>query len=176
MTRSASGDGGARGGAPDAAGTGSRTGGAGARHRRRETSAGGVVVWRGGGRDRYLVIRDPYGHWGLPKGHVEGEESALEAARREIAEETGLLVDEPFSALPTIDWYFQDGEVQVHKYCHFFLFVAPTEQVTPAVDEGISACEWLTMDQALERITYDNARGVLREAGLRLSPRPDASP
>ena len=38
---------------------------------RLETSAGGVVVRREGDRTLYLLIRDSYGNWGFPKGHVE---------------------------------------------------------------------------------------------------------
>jgi hypothetical protein len=33
------------------------------------------------------------------------------------------------------------------------------------VDEGITACQWLTLDQALAILSYDNARGVLKRAG-----------
>ena len=43
-----------------------------ARHRARlETSAGGVVMHRRNGEPIYLLIRDSYGNWGFPKGHLE---------------------------------------------------------------------------------------------------------
>ena len=35
----------------------------------------------------------------------------------------------------------------------------------PQVDEGITACRWLPLDEALEALSYDNARGVLRRGG-----------
>lgn len=48
---------------------------------------------------RYLVLergQEPYrGHWELPGGFVEAGESPAESVRREIFEETGLLVEEP---------------------------------------------------------------------------------
>ena len=42
------------------------------------------MVRRDGDHWMVLLIKDPYGNWGLPKGHIEGEESLLEAAVREV--------------------------------------------------------------------------------------------
>ena len=33
------------------------------------------------------------------------------------------------------------------------------------MDEGITACQWRTLDEALDVLSYDNARGVLKRAG-----------
>ena len=52
-------------------------------------SAGVVVVRHGADGCRYLLLR-VYRYWDFPKGLVEAGESPLEAARREVAEETGL--------------------------------------------------------------------------------------
>ena len=61
------------------------------RRAERETSAGGVVFRRDAeGSARYLLIRDSYRNWGFPKGHLEPAEPPADAARREVAEETGL--------------------------------------------------------------------------------------
>ena len=55
-----------------------------------ETSAGGVIYRWDGQTAHVLLIRDRYHHWGFPKGHLEGTETAADAALREVAEETGL--------------------------------------------------------------------------------------
>lgn len=136
---------------------------------RREESAGGVVVRRTPEGPLFLLIRDPYHNWGLPKGHVEPGETAEHAARREVAEETGLTTLELLDDVATIDWYFQDRRDRVHKFCRFFLFATTTAETRPERGEGISECAWLPYEHALERITYDNAREVLREAGRKLS-------
>ncbi len=131
----------------------------------RETSAGGVVLRREPtGVVRYLLIRDSYRNWGFPKGHLEPGEPPALAARREVAEETGLddlLLHGP---IQVIDWYFRFRGRTIHKFCHFFLFESRSGEPVPQAEEGITACAWRELDQALETISYDNARGVLRRA------------
>lgn len=147
-------------------GKGSKRGGRRSETRRAtiETSAGGVVFRRVEDGVNFLLIRDPYENWGLPKGHIEGRETPLETALREVTEETGLMGLAERGALPTIDWYFRDQGRLIHKYCHFFLLEAPTGEPVPQLSEGITACIWLPAREAIETITYENARGVLRAA------------
>jgi 8-oxo-dGTP pyrophosphatase MutT (NUDIX family) len=129
-----------------------------------EKSAGGVVVRPIEGQLHVLLIRDPYGNWGLPKGHLEEGEQAAEAALREVREETGLddLLLGP--ELNTIDWYFRLHGTLVHKFCAFFLIVSDEGDPVPELDEGITECVWVPAEAALDQITYDNARAVLDRA------------
>src|SRR6267143_398808 len=93
------------------------------RRARRETSAGGVVFRRGpNGEPRFLLIRDSYRNWGFPKGHLEPGEPPAAAARREVAEETGLKDLVLHGPIRVIDWYFRFRGKTIHKFCHFFLF------------------------------------------------------
>ena len=63
-----------------------------------------------------------------------------------------------------IDWYFRFRGKTIHKFCHFFLFESSVGEPAPQVEEGITACVWQDYDTALEKISYDNARGVLKRA------------
>lgn len=129
-------------------------------------SAGGIVFRRqADGIFHYLLIRDSYDNWGFPKGHLEGEESPAEAALRETTEETGLenlILQGP---IRVIDWHFRFRGRFIHKYCHFFLLESPSGEPRPQIDEGITACRWCSLNDALEALSYDNARGVLKRAG-----------
>lgn len=129
-----------------------------------ETSAGGVVYRKDEHGLRLLLIRDPYENWGLPKGHLEGSETPLEAALREVAEETGLTELRAAGELPTIDWYFREQGQLIHKYCHFYLVESPVGEPEPQRAEGITACAWLEPTEAIRTITYENAREVVRIA------------
>ena len=137
------------------------------RRAKKEVSAGGIVFRRfaGLGTHRFLLIRDSYGHWGFPKGHLEAAESPVEAAARETTEETGLTELKLHATLETIDWYFRLRGKLIHKFCHFFLFESPAGEPVPQADEGITECTWVSLDEALQQLGYENARGVLRRAG-----------
>lgn len=131
----------------------------------REVSAGGIVFRRDpDGTARFLLIRDSYRHWGFPKGHLEEEESPAEAAMRETREETGLEQLILQGPIRLIDWHFRFRGKYIHKFCHFFLFESPAGEAVPQVDEGITAVRWEPLDRALEVLSYDNARGVLKRA------------
>ncbi|MGH7537652.1 MAG: NUDIX hydrolase [Gemmatimonadales bacterium] len=135
------------------------------RRAERETSAGGVVFRRGPeGELRYLLIRDSYRNWGFPKGHLKTGEPPADAARREVAEETGLGDLILHGPIRVIDWYFRFRGKTIHKYCHFYLCESRTGEPVPQVEEGISECAWRPLEEALETVSYDNARGVLRRA------------
>ena len=131
----------------------------------REVSAGGIVFRRFGAEARFLLIKDSYRHWGFPKGHLEEEETPAEAALRETAEETGLESLVLHGPIRIIDWHFRFRGRSIHKFCHFFLFESPEGDVVPQEDEGITDHRWLPLEQALEQLSYDNARGVLRRGG-----------
>ncbi|HEV8122696.1 MAG TPA: NUDIX hydrolase [Gemmatimonadales bacterium] len=136
------------------------------RKAQKEVSAGGIVFRRGpDGRVRFLLIRDSYQNWGFPKGHLENDETPAEAALRETQEETGLAELVVHGPIRIIDWFFRFRGRFIHKYCHFFLMESREGEPNPQADEGISACRWCSLEEALETLSYDNARGVLRRAG-----------
>ena len=129
-----------------------------------ERCAGGVVVRLLGGRLHVLLIRDPYGRWGLPKGHLEEGEGCVAAALREVCEETGLGDLELGPDLGEISWSFRADRALVRKSCRFFLMRSALDEATPELSEGITECRWLVADEALEVISYRNARGVVERA------------
>jgi 8-oxo-dGTP pyrophosphatase MutT (NUDIX family) len=140
---------------------------------RHEHSAGGVVVRLDQGVPFVLLIRDSYGHWGFPKGHLERGERADTAALREVIEETGLTGVSLLGSIATIDWYFRFRGSLIHKNCEFFLMQTSTQSTKPQKSEGITACRWTTLDEARRLIAYDNARDVLNRACEMLGPRGD---
>lgn len=136
---------------------------------RHETSAGAVVFHRStGAPPRYLLILDAHGNWGFPKGHVEGRESLVETARREVCEETGLAEVIDHGSLGERRWRFAAGPDQVEKRCHYFLFEADEMTAEPQASEGISQVAWLRRDEADRRLSFDQARALLAEADTAL--------
>jgi 8-oxo-dGTP pyrophosphatase MutT (NUDIX family) len=130
----------------------------------REVSAGGVVYRVEDGRPLFLLIRDSYRNWGFPKGHLEKSELPEAAALREVSEETGLTDLVLRGELATIDWHFRFRGKLIHKICHFFLMESENAATSPQREEGITACKWVPIDEALALISYANAREVLQRA------------
>jgi 8-oxo-dGTP pyrophosphatase MutT (NUDIX family) len=135
-----------------------------ARESRQEESAGGIVFRLERGKPRYLLIRDSYRNWGFPKGHLEPGEEPAAAAVREVTEETGLRALLLRGLIDTIDWNFRFRGDAIHKVCHFFLMESRRTRTSPQRAEGITACRWMSFDEAQRRISYRNAREVLRRA------------
>jgi len=108
---------------------------------------------------------DGHGNWGFPKGHLEAEESDLDAALREVEEETGLKDLKLVSRLGDSTWSFdrQDG-IRVEKSCANFLFESFTEELVPQLSEGITEARWMAADRVSPRLTFDTARTVFEEA------------
>jgi 8-oxo-dGTP pyrophosphatase MutT (NUDIX family) len=134
------------------------------RQTREETSAGGIVFRMERGKPRYLLIRDSYRNWGFPKGHLEAGEAPETAALREVGEETGLRSLAIRGLIDTIDWQFRFRGQVIHKVCHFFLMESSRIRTSPQRAEGITACRWMSFDDAQRVISYKNAREVLRRA------------
>ena len=111
-----------------------------------------------------LLIKDPYGNWGLPKGHLEGEEEPQQAGLREVEEETGLTDLALGPKLRTIDWYFRLKGRLIHKHCTFFLMTSERGDPVPQESEGITDCIWLPLLEAIDKVGYENAREVLLDA------------
>src|SRR6185437_316411 len=101
-------------------GSGAGSGRGGSRGSGRERSAGGVVV-RG---DEVVVIvptrraSDGSKVVGLPKGHIDPGESPLEAATREVREETGIVA-EPITELGETRYWYRRGGQTIPKSVSF---------------------------------------------------------
>ena len=132
----------------------------------REFSAGGVVVRRMQGRPYVAVVRVRDQILALPKGHPDGDESAQEAARREVREETGLEA-EPVERLGDVKyWYVRDGE-RVMKIVAFFLFRYRSGSVENH-DHEVEEALWIPLEEAPARLAYKGEREMAETAISRL--------
>jgi 8-oxo-dGTP pyrophosphatase MutT (NUDIX family) len=113
-------------------------------------SAGFVLVRRESGGWRFLMLR-AYRNWDFPKGRVEPGEEPLAAARREVAEETGLTD-------LRLNWgpeYHETAPYGRNKVARYYLAEAPTGMVSLPIQPHLGRPEhhewrWLTLPQALE--------------------------
>ena len=103
------------------------------------------------------------GHWEFPKGHIDDGETEIQTALRELEEETGIAHAKVIDGFrETITYTFSGGKEQIGKEVVFFLATTKENKVTLS-HEHIDY-SWLDFDSAFSRLTYDNARQVLRNA------------
>jgi len=133
--------------------------------------AAGCVVYRhdSAGAPLLLLIHDQYGHWTLPKGHLEAGESEQAAAVREVLEETGLSGELGALVAHIVYTVRSKRGLERLKQVAFFLLHADGSEARPQAEEGISAAEWFTPEAALARIGYSQVRDVLAQAVTMLS-------
>jgi len=126
----------------------------------------GIVLFRvNNDTIEYLLIKHPGGHWDVPKGKVEEGETTREAALRELLEETSLDAELIKGFFGETSYQYSDSEGnEVDKKVVFFLGKVKEGDVT--LSEEHLDCAWLSHEAALERLTYENSRMVLREAHL----------
>jgi 8-oxo-dGTP pyrophosphatase MutT (NUDIX family) len=133
----------------------------------REFSAGGVVVRRMQGRDFVAVVRVRDEILALPKGHPDGEESAADAARREVREETGVEAELVEKLGDIRYWYARDGQ-RVMKIVSFFLFRYRSGSVSDH-DHEVEEALWIPLEEAPGRLAYKGEREMAGTALSRLA-------
>ena len=138
-----------------------------------EYSAGGVAVRDG----QVLLIRTrdlrDRTVWAFPKGKLNRNESSVQAALREVQEETGwrCRIEQE---LPKSQYWFQRQGKRVKKTVRWFL-MTPEEQVGQH-DGEVEEALWVPISEALARLTYDADRAMLRrvEEAKQSGPGPKA--
>jgi 8-oxo-dGTP pyrophosphatase MutT (NUDIX family) len=130
----------------------------------REFSAGGVVLRDGDVAVIVPVKRAADGGrvLGLPKGHPDGDETAEQAATREVREETGLEAD-LIERLGDVHYIYERKTGPVSKLVTFFLFAYRSGDLADH-DHEIEEARWMPLEQAADELTYDGEREMVRRA------------
>ncbi len=130
----------------------------------REFSSGGIVIKRRRNGIQVLLIKDPYGKWTWPKGKIDRGESSLDAAKREIREETGLKNIEIISKVGRTDYYFRRDRRLIYKTVFLYLFRLGEEEPLLIQKAEIDDGKWYSEKEALSKVGYKGARALLRKA------------
>lgn len=125
-----------------------------------EKSCGAVVFKFEDGELYFLIEHMVKGHVSIPKGHVEGNETEEETALREIREETGLRVHLITAFRHSVTYSpYPDVEKEV-----VFFVAQPIDGELKNQEEEVCLLEWLPCEQAIEAVTYESVREVLKHA------------
>lgn len=117
-------------------------------------SAGGVVLNESGD---VLVVSQHGTSWSLPKGHIEENENVLDAAQREIYEESGVQDLELIRELGTYQRFKigKDGgeDTSESKTITMYLFRSKVKALKPVDPENPEA-RWIDKENVTELLTH----------------------
>ena len=125
--------------------------------------AAGGLVERADGKLLFIFRNDK---WDLPKGGVEKKELIIEAAKREVTEETGvadIIINNQLSETYHI---FKKGKnYRLKKTYWFKMSTSYMGPLVPQVEEGIMKTEWISYDDInnLLKNAFENIRLIVLE-------------
>lgn len=135
-----------------------------------EKSAGAVIFRREGDKIYYLFLHHgaTSDYLDLPKGLIKKGENELETAKREIEEETGLTslqFVEDFKE--SLKWFYKKEGETVYKEAIYFL--AETKQKEVKISWEHKGYEWLTFQEAMKKLKYENTKSLLKKVNTFLT-------
>ncbi|MDP1538743.1 MAG: NUDIX domain-containing protein [bacterium] len=157
-----------------------------------EKSAGAIIFYREGNEIYYLLLHYPTQakrrvgdegklqrrqtsstdpekeYWGFPKGHIEKKEKLEETAKREVEEETGLkdikFIDE-FKEQEK--YFFTENRKKIFKTATYLLSETKIKEIKTSLEH--LGFKWLPYEEALEQLTFKNAKEILKKANDHLN-------
>lgn len=135
---------------------------------RHEHSAGFLLFRRdhtkSGEPVRRWLLLDYGKHWDYPKGHLEKGETQWQAAVRELREETGIRqVDRRTTYRRQMHYAFKSPKKgAIAKTVTYFIGETRASKVT--LSDEHTEYAWLTYEEAVETLTFANARELLEVA------------
>lgn len=131
-------------------------------------SAGGVVV--NTNNQVYLIHKISRNEWALPKGRIEKRESKLDAAKREVGEETGIsdLIVLFNDTIDNFEYIINrgDGIEAETKTVYMFLFKTNDKNQKGTIqmqEEGLEG-KWFDFEEAANITKVDNVKNTLSKA------------
>lgn len=130
-----------------------------------EKSCGAIVYRKTQNQVDLLLIKNRYGgHWSFPKGHVEGTETEMQTALREVKEETGLDISIQDGFRQAVEYF---PKPNVRKQVVYFLGEAQSVEFKMQ-EEEISRIIWTDIRKAYHMVTFKNDKNLILVAGKRL--------
>jgi len=134
-----------------------------------QISSGGIAFRSQSGRTEIALIHTTMSgkdRWQLPKGIVETDEPAEEAALREVREETNLSTISRGLIDTAEYWYYaiHEGErVRYHKFVHFYLLQYQSGEIQGQVGE-VNEARWVEITEAIPMLAFESERKIAQKA------------
>jgi 8-oxo-dGTP pyrophosphatase MutT (NUDIX family) len=132
-----------------------------------EISCGVMPIALFGEEARVLILKQTFAgedYWGFPKGHKEKGEDDLEAAARELKEETNLEISQLIRKAPfECSYSFMREGIPVVKRAKYFLAYVKHPESLVLNSEGLDF-KWVPIDSAQDYLIHDTMLAIWKEA------------
>jgi 8-oxo-dGTP pyrophosphatase MutT (NUDIX family) len=136
---------------------------------RKEESFGVIPLNRKAGHWEVFLIQHTHArYWGFPKGHAESNETAEQAAFRELKEETNLDLVRYLQPEPLTEQYqfLLDGK-RIYKKVHYF--IAEVGGTVILQKEEVQKGIWVPFPEAIDKVTHKEGKTILLQVEKILS-------
>lgn len=127
-----------------------------------ERSCGAIVFTKRNDEILFAIVQEMGGAYSFPKGHMEGDETEMETARREVLEEIGLRP-------AFLDGFYQQDEYPLAekpgtwKRVTYYLAEFGNEALVPREGE-IRGIQLLPYEKAIHLFEHEKTRRILTAA------------
>jgi len=135
-----------------------------------ETSSMGIIIGQENNSKKVTLLKDDEGNWVLPKGHIEAGETDIEAAIREVREETGIEVgqNQCLGQIDEFEYYFKAKNI--NKIIKVFLFsIDSFENINFNKEEGFIAGKWFELEKVENLLHHNDAKEAVKKAIKKLN-------
>jgi bis(5'-nucleosidyl)-tetraphosphatase len=132
-----------------------------------EQSSGAVIfsIIKESSKAEFLLLHYASGHWDFPKGNIEFGEDEVQAAYREIFEETGVENVHFLEGFrKKIQYQYRRGHKLIRKEVIFYLVMTNTREIILS-NEHIGYA-WKDYNEAMDQLTYKSAKNLLTEVKM----------
>lgn len=135
-----------------------------------DLSYGVIPLQKKDGEWHVFLIQMLAGYWSFPKGHPDKGETDIQAAKRELFEETGLSISQILFPQPLEEHYeFQRSGWRIRKSVYYFV-AEVTGQVALQPTE-IQNGKWVLLSEAIQHVTFPEGKALCRQIIQLLSQR-----
>jgi N utilization substance protein B len=133
-----------------------------------EKMGGAIVYARHEGQYYLALVHDVFGHWTLPKGHVDADVEPEAGVARIVRDELGLeaKAEMQIGENEYVASHPEKGKVRKHVW--FFLASAPFEPVTLKKSGGLDDAKWFRLQDIIDLNFYEDMLPIVTAAVQKL--------
>ena len=131
----------------------------------KETKCAGGIIYND--KNEVVIVNQNHDSWSLPKGHIDSGESSLEAALREIYEETGIKNPTYIKSLGKFKRYRigLDGNDDLSELKTIAIYLFKSNQINlQPIDPNNPEAIWVNVEEAYKLLSHKEDKSFFKKS------------